>query len=82
VLEHGIETGVIKRLPHGAFLEVHQPLAGADHNGHPIPLDYQGAPVPKRMNQLGAAGSPLPGSLLTPDPTRRPSNWSGGGGPV
>ncbi|GAA1182348.1 cytochrome b [Pseudonocardia alaniniphila] len=68
VLEHGIETGIIKRLPHGEFIEVHQPLAGVDSHGHPIPLEYQGAPVPKRMNQLGMGGSPRPGSLLTPDP--------------
>jgi ubiquinol-cytochrome c reductase cytochrome b subunit len=68
VLEHGIETGIIKRLPHGEFIEVHQPLAGVDGHGHPVPLAYQGAPVPKRMNQLGMGGAPRPGSLLTPDP--------------
>ena len=68
VLEHGIETGIIRRLPHGAFIEVHQPLGPVDEHGHPIPLEYQGAPVPKRMNQLGSAGSPVPGSLLSPDP--------------
>src|SRR5918998_2134212 len=68
VLEHGGETGIIKRLPHGEFIEVHQPLAGVDAHGHPIPLEYQGASVPRRMNQLGSAGSPVPGSLLKPDP--------------
>src|SRR6185503_13957075 len=68
-LEHGIETGIIKRLPHGEFIEVHQPLAGVDDHGHPVPLEYQGAPVPKRMNQLGSAGSPLPGSTFRPDPS-------------
>ena len=68
VLEHGIETGIVKRLPHGEFIEVHQPLAGLDAHGHPIPLAYQGAPVPKRMNQLGLGGTPVQGSLLTPDP--------------
>ncbi|MFC5993271.1 cytochrome bc complex cytochrome b subunit [Pseudonocardia hispaniensis] len=68
VLEHGIETGMIRRLPHGEFIEVHQPLAGTDSHGHPIPLEYQGAPVPKRMNQLGLAGAPVSGSLLFPDP--------------
>ncbi|NMH99429.1 cytochrome b [Pseudonocardia acidicola] len=68
VLEHGIETGIIKRLPHGEFIEVHQPLAGLDEHGHPIPLPYQGAPVPKRMNQLGSAGAPVSGSLTKPDP--------------
>jgi ubiquinol-cytochrome c reductase cytochrome b subunit len=68
VLEHGVETGIIKRLPHGEFIEVHQPLAGVDAHGHPIELAYQGAPVPKRMNQLGFAGAPVEGSLLRPDP--------------
>ncbi|GGM12727.1 cytochrome bc1 complex cytochrome b subunit [Nakamurella endophytica] len=61
VLEHGIETGIIKRLPSGEFIEVHQPLGPVDAHGHPLPLAYQGAPVPKRMNQLGTAGSPIPG---------------------
>ncbi|ODU99462.1 MAG: menaquinol-cytochrome C reductase [Pseudonocardia sp. SCN 73-27] len=68
VLEHGIETGIIKRLPHGEFIEVHQPLGGVDDHGHAIPLAYQGAPVPKKMNQLGSAGQPVSGSLLSPDP--------------
>ncbi|WP_028932815.1 cytochrome b [Pseudonocardia spinosispora] len=68
VLEHGIETGIIKRLPHGEFIEVHQPLAGVDSHGHAIPLAYQGAAVPKRMNQLGTAGHPVPGSFMSPDP--------------
>jgi ubiquinol-cytochrome c reductase cytochrome b subunit len=68
VLEHGIETGIIKRLAHGEFIEVHQPLAGVDSHGHAIPLEYQGAAVPKRMNQLGTSGHPVPGSLLKPDP--------------
>jgi ubiquinol-cytochrome c reductase cytochrome b subunit len=68
ILEHGIETGIIKRLPHGEFIEVHQPLSGVDDHGHPLPLEYQGARVPKRMNELGSAGSPVPGSLFRPDP--------------
>jgi ubiquinol-cytochrome c reductase cytochrome b subunit len=68
VLEHGVETGIIKRLPHGEFIEVHQPLGGVDAHGHAIPLAYQGSPVPKRMNQLGFSGTSVAGSLLTPDP--------------
>ena len=69
VLAHGVETGIIKRLPHGEFIEVHQPLGGVDSHGHPLPLEYQGASVPKRMNKLGSAGRPVPGSLLRPDPS-------------
>lgn len=68
VLAHGIETGMIKRLPHGAYIEVHQPLGPVDAHGEPIPLDYQGATVPKRMNKLGSGGSPGSGSLLFADP--------------
>jgi ubiquinol-cytochrome c reductase cytochrome b subunit len=54
VLEHGIETGVIRRLPHGEFIEVHQPLGPIDEHGHGQ-LAYGGAPVPKRMNHVGGA---------------------------
>src|SRR4051812_34109028 len=54
VLEHGIETGVIRRLPSGEFIEVHQPLGPVDAHGHGM-LAYGGAPVPKRMNHVGAA---------------------------
>jgi ubiquinol-cytochrome c reductase cytochrome b subunit len=68
LLDHGIETGIIRRLPHGAFIEVHQPLGTVDEHQHPIPLRYQGAPVPQRMNQLGASGRPIPGSMYRPDP--------------
>ena len=68
VLEHGIETGIIEQLPSGAFIEVHQPLGPVDEHGHPIPLEYQGAYVPKTMNQLGAAGAPGRGGWFSPDP--------------
>jgi ubiquinol-cytochrome c reductase cytochrome b subunit len=68
VLEHGIETGIIKRLPDGAYIELHQPLGPIDQNGHPLPLPYQGTPIPKRPNKLGLGGSPGSGSLLLADP--------------
>ncbi len=67
VLEHGVETGIIKRLPNGEFIEVHQPLGGVDDHGHPIPLEYQGASVPKRMNQLGSAGEAVLGTWSPKD---------------
>ncbi|HVU93540.1 MAG TPA: cytochrome bc complex cytochrome b subunit, partial [Jatrophihabitans sp.] len=54
VLEHGVETGVIKMLPNGAFIEVHQPLGPVDEHGSGQ-LAYAGTPVPKRMSELGAA---------------------------
>lgn len=71
VLEHGVETGIIKRLPHGAYIELHQPLGDVDDHGHPIPLEYAGAALPKRMNKLGAAGRPGHGSFLTADPANQ-----------
>jgi quinol---cytochrome-c reductase cytochrome b subunit len=52
VLEHGIETGIIKLLPNGEFIEIHQPIGPVDDHGHGQ-LDYAGVPVPKKMNQLG-----------------------------
>jgi ubiquinol-cytochrome c reductase cytochrome b subunit len=68
VLQHGIETGILKRLPHGEFIEIHQPLGPVDRHGHPLPLNYQGAPLPRKMNKLGLAGRAVPGTLLVPDP--------------
>jgi ubiquinol-cytochrome c reductase cytochrome b subunit len=68
VLEHGIETGILKRLPHGAYIELHQPLGPVDDHGHPLPLEYQGAALPKRMNKLGSGGATGTGSFLRADP--------------
>ena len=62
VLEHGVETGVIKRLPSGEYIEIHQPLGPVDAHGHGQ-LQYAGTSVPKRMNQLGAAGHAVRGFL-------------------
>jgi ubiquinol-cytochrome c reductase cytochrome b subunit len=55
VLEHGVETGIIKRLPSGEFIEVHQPLGATDEYGHGT-LEYAGSAVPKKMNRLTSAG--------------------------
>jgi ubiquinol-cytochrome c reductase cytochrome b subunit len=53
VLVHGVETGIIRRLPDGRLVEVHQPLAEPD--GHRRPeLEYADWTVPKKMNRLGA----------------------------
>jgi ubiquinol-cytochrome c reductase cytochrome b subunit len=57
VLEHGLETGIIKLLPTGEFIEIHQPLGPVDEHGHGT-LSYAGTPVPKRMGEIGAV-SPL-----------------------
>ncbi len=86
VLEHGVETGIIKRLPHGEFIEIHQSLDGVDSHGHPIPLAYQGASVPKRMNQLGSAGHAVRGFLSPKDDSGHidhiPEELGGGDSPV
>jgi ubiquinol-cytochrome c reductase cytochrome b subunit len=60
VLVHGVETGIIRRLPDGRFIEVHQPLAPANGHGHAA-LEYGGAPVPKKMNRLGAVAPAVKG---------------------
>jgi quinol---cytochrome-c reductase cytochrome b subunit len=94
VLEHGIETGIIKRLPSGEFIEVHQPLGPVDSHGHGT-LRYAGAPVPKKMNTFGGVGRRMVGFFrpvaeLPPPPSgngeveERPKelagSTSGGGG--
>src|SRR3954464_13503063 len=70
VLEHGIETGMIRRLPSGEFIEVHQPLGPVDSHGHST-LAYGGAPVPKRMNHVGGARRAIRGFFT---PIERPAD--------
>ncbi len=65
VLAHGVETGMIRRLPSGEFIEIHQPLGEIDAHGHAVPLEYADTPVPKRLNQLGLAGRSIRG-FFTP----------------
>ncbi|MEV1287869.1 ubiquinol-cytochrome c reductase cytochrome b subunit [Micromonospora sp. NPDC049679] len=60
VLAHGVETGIIRRLPNGRFEEVHQPLGRVDEHGHDG-LPYIGWTVPKKMNRLGALGPAIKG---------------------
>jgi ubiquinol-cytochrome c reductase cytochrome b subunit len=71
VLAHGVETGIIRRLPDGRFIEVHQPLGAGDHGA----LDYAGWAVPKKMNRLGAVAPAVRGFFVPiekpgPAPTR------------
>ena len=60
VLEHGIETGILVRAPHGQYFERHQPLGPTDEHGH-TNLPYGGAAVPKKMNKVGGAGRGIRG---------------------
>lgn len=71
VLDHGIETGIIRRLPHGEFIEVHQLLGTVDDHGHPS-LALQGARVAQRMNQLGAGDTLCPARSTGPIPQPKP----------
>jgi ubiquinol-cytochrome c reductase cytochrome b subunit len=61
VLEEGVETGIIRRTPEGDFIDLEQPLADG-------PLEYQGARVPRRANDIGLAGQPRAGTTFRPDP--------------
>jgi ubiquinol-cytochrome c reductase cytochrome b subunit len=70
VLAHGVETGIIRRLPDGRFVEVHQPLAPPDGHGHAPELPYVGWVVPKKMNRLGALGPAIKGFFY---PIERPA---------
>ena len=75
VLEHGIETGIIKRLPHGAYIELHQPL-GPGRRARPS--DSVGVPgrcgaEADEQARLGrrARHRQLPVSPIRPPSTRR-----------
>jgi ubiquinol-cytochrome c reductase cytochrome b subunit len=70
VLAHGVETGIIKRLPNGQFVEVHQPLGPVDEHGHPVPLEYAGWVVPKKMNKIGALAPAVKGFFF---PVEKPA---------
>ncbi|GAA2901727.1 ubiquinol-cytochrome c reductase cytochrome b subunit [Actinoplanes cyaneus] len=70
VLAHGVETGIIKRLPNGKFVEIHQPLGPVDDHGHPIPLEYRGWVVPKKMNKIGALAPAVKGFFF---PVEKPA---------
>ncbi|MFF5291979.1 cytochrome bc1 complex cytochrome b subunit [Paractinoplanes globisporus] len=65
VLAHGVETGIIRRLPDGRFVEVHQPLP---------PAEYAGWVVPKKMNRLGALAPAVNGFFVAVErkPEREP----------
>ncbi len=51
VLSEGLETGLVRRLPDGEYVEVHQPLGPVSSDGEGL-LSYAGAPVPKRLNEI------------------------------
>ena len=61
MLAHGVETGIIRRLPDGRFVEVHQPLGRRPTSTVTAQLEYVGWVVPKKMNRLGALGPAIKG---------------------
>ncbi|MGC9671189.1 cytochrome b [Planosporangium sp. 12N6] len=63
VLAHGVETGILQRMPDGRFVEVHQPLGPTDAHGHGE-LGYGGWVVPKRMNRLGGIAPAIRGFFV------------------
>jgi ubiquinol-cytochrome c reductase cytochrome b subunit len=65
VLVHGVETGIIRRLPDGRLIEVHQPL-GAPEPG------YADWTVPKKMNRLGALLPTVKGFFIPIEEPARP----------
>jgi len=72
VLVHSVATGIIRRLPDGGFVEVHQPL-GED-------LEYRGSPVSKKMNRLGALAPTVRGCFVPIEkPVDRPAEKVGAG---
>ncbi|MEV6929488.1 ubiquinol-cytochrome c reductase cytochrome b subunit [Dactylosporangium sp. NPDC051485] len=50
-LAHGLETGLVIRMPDGEYREIEQPLADAER----LPLPYAGWAVPKHMQRVGAS---------------------------
>jgi ubiquinol-cytochrome c reductase cytochrome b subunit len=72
--EHGIETGIIKRLPHGEYIEVHAP-APEPPLPHLVPVEGHG-PAPALTSGNGASenGNGHKGELL---PVAAPAAGSG-----
>jgi ubiquinol-cytochrome c reductase cytochrome b subunit len=80
VLVHGLETGIIKRLPSGRFVEVHQPLGPTDEAGVGA-LEYRGWVIPKRVNQIGGIMPPIRGFFVPiEEPVREPDGKRIGAG--
>ncbi len=72
VLTHGVETGIIRRLSSGGFVEIHQPLGPVDEHGHPKTLGYAGWVVPKKMNRLGALAPAVKGFFFPVERSAEP----------
>ncbi len=90
-LLHGRETGIIKRLPHGEFIEVHAPIdedaaweltADERQSPHQLgpPVDANGVPAPhRRIEQVRARMSRFYFGDVVPKPTREELEHAHGG---
>ncbi|GGT63951.1 cytochrome bc1 complex cytochrome b subunit [Streptomyces purpureus] len=50
---HGRESGIIKRLPHGEFVEVHEPLSAGDRYKLTAHEQYEPAELPPAVDENG-----------------------------
>ncbi|MFI8822949.1 cytochrome bc complex cytochrome b subunit [Streptomyces sp. NPDC053431] len=50
---HGRESGIIKRLPHGEFVEVHQPLSQGERHRLTAHEQYEPAELPPAVDENG-----------------------------
>ena len=66
LIEHGLETGIIRQLPHGEFIEVHRPLNEEERaplEAKKVPallpasgsVDENGVPAPEARGVMGRA---------------------------
>jgi ubiquinol-cytochrome c reductase cytochrome b subunit len=57
-LLHGRETGIIKRLPHGEYVEEHEPLSPAQRHTITAHQQYQPAELPPAVDENGVVRRP------------------------
>ena len=56
LLEHGVETGIIRQLPNGEFIEETRPVVGGEAGGAGFPVEAAGAAVVRRGGRERHAG--------------------------
>ena len=76
VLAHGVETGIIRRLPDGRFMEVHQPL-GPGRRARPRRAGVRGCRDPEE-DEPPRGGRPGRARVLLPGREARPAAAAAG----
>ncbi|KUH35167.1 hypothetical protein ATE80_30915 [Streptomyces kanasensis] len=61
---HGRETGIIKRLPHGEFVEVHEPLSQAQLHALTAHEQYAPAELGPTVDENGVERKPTRSAKL------------------